>query len=73
MHLKKKALWEKGQKMMEATEINGKLSSIIKNGSSKGQRSGYLGNLARIRVTDDDGKEKKKQVQELKEPEGTRP
>lgn len=57
---------------MEATEINGKLSSIIRNGSSKDQRSGHLGNLNRIRVREDDGK-RKKQVQELKEPEGTRP
>lgn len=57
---------------MEATEINGKLSSIIRNGSSKDQRSGHLGNLNRIRVREDDGKGKK-QVQELKEPEGTRP
>lgn len=34
---------------MEASEIYGKLSSIIRNGSSiKGQRSGHLGNLGRI-------------------------
>lgn len=45
--------------MMEAAEINGKLSSIIRNSSSKGQRSGYLGNLARLRVREDDGKGKK--------------